>query len=67
LQRARDGGAVRTDVNLPDIVTLVNAIAMATETADENEAERMLSIVRAGIAEPAGPVRNRRQARKAGR
>jgi AcrR family transcriptional regulator len=67
LQRAQDGGAVRTDVNLPDIVTLVNAIAMATETAYANQAERMLSIVLAGIAEPAGPVRNRRQARKAGR
>jgi hypothetical protein len=41
---------VRTDVNLPDIITLVNAIAMASETADARESDRMLAIVLAGIA-----------------
>jgi AcrR family transcriptional regulator len=67
LQRAQDVGAVRTDINLPDIVTLVNAIAMATETADDHGADRMLSIVLAGIAQPAAPDRRRRPARKADR
>jgi AcrR family transcriptional regulator len=50
LRRAQDGGAVRTDVTLPDVVTLVNAIAMATEGTAACEADRMLAIVLAGIA-----------------
>jgi AcrR family transcriptional regulator len=50
LRRAQDGGAVRTDVTLPHVVTLVNAIAMATESASADEADRMLAIVLAGIA-----------------
>jgi AcrR family transcriptional regulator len=50
LRRAQDGGAVRTDVTLPDVVTLVNAIAMATEGTAAGEADRMLAIVLAGIA-----------------
>jgi AcrR family transcriptional regulator len=50
LQRAQHEGAVRIDVNLPDIITLVNAIAMASETTDTHESERMLAIVLAGIA-----------------
>jgi AcrR family transcriptional regulator len=50
LRRAQHDGVVRGDVELPDIVTLVNAIAMATETADAKEADRMLAIVLAGIA-----------------
>jgi AcrR family transcriptional regulator len=50
LRRAQDGGAVRTDVALPDVVTLVNAIAMATEGRAAGEADRMLTIVLAGIA-----------------
>jgi AcrR family transcriptional regulator len=52
LQRAKDGGAVRIDVNLPDVITLVNAIAMATETSDDHDADRLLAIVLAGIAQP---------------
>jgi AcrR family transcriptional regulator len=52
LQRAQDGGAVRIDVTLPDVITLVNAIAMATETTCDHEADRMLAIVLAGIAQP---------------
>jgi AcrR family transcriptional regulator len=50
LRRAQDSGAVRTDVTLPDVVTLVNAIAMATEATAGGEADRMLAIVLAGIA-----------------
>jgi AcrR family transcriptional regulator len=54
LQRAQDGGTVRTDITLRDVVTLVNAIAMATETTGEGEADRMLAIVLTGIAQPPG-------------
>lgn len=49
LRRAQKDGAVRTDVKLPDVITLVNAIAMATETTDHRNANRMLAIVLAGI------------------
>lgn len=52
LKRAQDGCTVRTDIGLRDVITLVNAIAMATETTDESEADRMLAIVLAGIAQP---------------
>lgn len=52
LKRAQDGRTVRTDIGLRDVITLVNAIAMATETTDESEADRMLAIVLAGIAQP---------------
>jgi AcrR family transcriptional regulator len=54
LHRAQRHGAVRADVALPEVVTLVNAIAMATETADAQAADRMLAIVVAGIAARAG-------------
>ncbi|WP_173009878.1 TetR/AcrR family transcriptional regulator [Mycolicibacterium sp. P9-64] len=50
LRRAQDSGAVRNDVTLPHVVTLVNAIAMATENSSADEADRMLAIVLAGIA-----------------
>jgi len=56
LQSAQRQGAVRMDVGLPDIVTLVNAIAMATETAHAHDADRMLAIVLAGIAQPGSTV-----------
>jgi AcrR family transcriptional regulator len=49
LRRAQTAGAVRTDVKLPDVITLVNAIAMATETTGRRNANRMLAIVLAGI------------------
>jgi len=52
LKRAQDGGTVRADIGLRDVITLVNAIAMASETSDESEADRMLAIVLAGIAQP---------------
>jgi AcrR family transcriptional regulator len=54
LQRAQDSGTVRADVTLRDVITLVNAIAMATETTEEGEADRMLAIVLSGIAQPPG-------------
>jgi AcrR family transcriptional regulator len=52
LQRAQDGGAVRGDVELPHVVTLVNAIAMAGEASGADETDRMLAIVLSGIAGP---------------
>jgi AcrR family transcriptional regulator len=52
LRRAQNDGAVRNDVNLPDVITLVNAIAMATETTGDHNADRMLAIVLAGIRHP---------------
>jgi AcrR family transcriptional regulator len=52
LQRAKNDGPVRIDVNLPDVITLVNAIAMAAEATDDPGAERLLAIVLAGITQP---------------
>jgi AcrR family transcriptional regulator len=52
LGRAQHQGAVRADVNLADIIPLVNAIAMASETTDAHDVDGMLSIVLAGIAQP---------------
>jgi len=71
LQRAQHQGAVRIDVNLPDIITLVNAIAMASETTDARESDRMLEIVLAGIAASGRasshpPTRARRRQQKDG-
>lgn len=63
LRRAQDGGAVRIDIALRDIITLVNAIAMVTETTDQREADRMLTIVVAGIAKPQETKPIRRQKR----
>lgn len=51
LRRAQDGGTVRADITLRDVITLVNAIAMATEKTEEDEADRMLAIVLSGIAQ----------------
>jgi AcrR family transcriptional regulator len=52
LQRAQDAGAVRGDVELSHVVTLVNAIAMAGEDRGAHETDRVLAIVLSGIAEP---------------
>jgi AcrR family transcriptional regulator len=54
LQRAQDSRTVRADVTLRDVITLVNAIAMATETTKEGEADRMLAIVLSGITQSQG-------------
>jgi AcrR family transcriptional regulator len=54
LQRAQESRTVRADVTLRDVITLVNAIAMATETSADDEADRMLAIVLSGIAQPPG-------------
>lgn len=49
LQRAKDHGPVRDDVDLSDVITLVNAIAMAAETTDNTGVDRLLEIVLTGI------------------
>ncbi|WP_348651195.1 MULTISPECIES: hypothetical protein [unclassified Solwaraspora] len=43
LRRAVDNGAVRPDVAMADLVTLVNAIALATESASAAEAQRLIA------------------------
>ncbi|KAA0095997.1 TetR/AcrR family transcriptional regulator [Mycolicibacterium sp. P1-18] len=51
LARAIEAGAVRPDVRLADVTTLLNAIAMATETTrDPVATEGLLAIVVNGIA-----------------
>lgn len=51
LARAVDEGAVRPDVKFADVTTLLNAIAMATETTrDPLQTEGLLTIVVNGIA-----------------
>ncbi|GIE83483.1 TetR family transcriptional regulator [Actinoplanes philippinensis] len=50
LDRAQRAGAVRPDVALADLLTLVTAIALATEaTGDPAEAERLLTLALTGI------------------
>jgi AcrR family transcriptional regulator len=50
LQSAQQAGAVRPDVTLTDLLTLVTAIATATEAAgDPDGAERLLSLALNGI------------------
>lgn len=53
LQRAQDVGKVRTDIAFRDVIPLVNAIAMASET-ERGEADRMLAIVLSGLDQPQG-------------
>ncbi len=48
LRRARETAAVRPDVTLADLLTLVNAIAMATER-DPGEADRLVALALRGI------------------
>jgi transcriptional regulator SbtR-like protein len=56
LARAIDEGAAHPDVKLVDVTTLLNAIAMATETTrDPLETEGLLAIVVNGIAQPPTP------------
>ncbi|WP_444950706.1 TetR/AcrR family transcriptional regulator [Micromonospora ureilytica] len=50
LARAQDAGAVRPDVSLADLLTLVNAIAFATEGAgDPGDVDRLLVLALNGI------------------
>jgi AcrR family transcriptional regulator len=59
LRRAQLEGAVRSSVGLQDLITLVNAIAMATESGGRGEANRLLTLVLEGVSSaPArGPQR----------
>jgi len=49
-RRAVDDGAVRPDVAMADLVTLVNAIALATESASATEAQRLMRLALEGIS-----------------
>lgn len=49
LAGATEAGAVRTDVDIDDLLKLVNAIAMATETDASEQADRLLTLVLDGI------------------
>lgn len=50
LDRARRDGAMRTEVDVDDVITLVNGIAMATESQGVESANRLLELVLGGIA-----------------
>lgn len=50
LRRAQDAGAVRSDVDLSDVIRLVHGIVLINERApDPERAERMFDVVVAGI------------------
>lgn len=51
-RRAADEGSVRSDVTMADLVTLVKAIALATELASAAEAERLVRLALEGISPP---------------
>jgi AcrR family transcriptional regulator len=50
LANAQRDSAIRTDVHISDVITLVNAIAMATESKGVREANRLLDLVLSGVA-----------------
>jgi AcrR family transcriptional regulator len=45
LRDAQQAGVVRDDLRLDDVLTLANAIAMATESSDRRHAESLLTLV----------------------
>ncbi|GAA2595326.1 TetR/AcrR family transcriptional regulator [Winogradskya consettensis] len=53
--RAVEAGTVRPDVSIADLLTLVNAIALAAEKTGPAEAERLVSLAMDGIS--ARPLR----------
>ncbi|WP_425413470.1 hypothetical protein [Nonomuraea maritima] len=58
-RRAVDVGAVRPDVAMADLLTLVNAISLAAQDTGADEAERLITLALEGIrprtAAPARP------------
>jgi AcrR family transcriptional regulator len=52
LERAQCSGEIRPDVNAVELITLVNAIAIATECQSGKEANRLLGLVFDGIRRP---------------
>ncbi len=57
LERAKDAGAVRTDVELKDVIRLVGAIAQAGEQSPEGAelSDRLLELAFDGLRQPAQP------------
>ncbi|GGM17411.1 MULTISPECIES: TetR/AcrR family transcriptional regulator [Micromonospora] len=51
-RRAADEGSVSPDVAMADLVTLVNAVALAVESASATEAERLVRLALRGISPP---------------
>lgn len=51
-RRAAEEGSVRPDVAMTDLVALVNAIALAAESASAAEAERLVRLALEGISPP---------------
>lgn len=54
LTRAQQAGEVRTDADITDVLTLANAIALATEgtPAGDTQADRLLALVLDGLIPP---------------
>ena len=52
LRRAIEAGKVRADVAMTDLVTLVNAVSLATEHSGPGETERLLTLALEGITQP---------------
>jgi AcrR family transcriptional regulator len=52
LLRAAAAGKVRADVSITDLVTLVNAISLATEHSGPGETQRLLALALEGITPP---------------
>lgn len=46
---AQRAGTIRPDLRLDDLLTLVNAIAIVTESSDEHRAEHLLTLVVEGF------------------
>jgi AcrR family transcriptional regulator len=53
LSRAQEAGAVRTDLTVAEVLTLVNAVALSG--ADANRVRRLLTILRHGLSGPTTP------------
>ena len=50
LQRAQEAGAVRPEVSINDLLTLINGVSLATEQGGAVEVERLLTLALEGIA-----------------
>jgi len=54
LERAQQAGEIRVDLDLADLLKLVNAIAIATESDGMDQADRLLRLILDGIAASSG-------------
>ncbi len=49
LERAQQAGAIRSDLDLSDLLKLVNGVAIATEPDSTDQADRLLRLILEGI------------------